>query len=168
MYQFLCYDTNDPDEFLPTLRQPLHPLFHVTPFANDSASNSRSACWKYFAVSTPCYVPCQTPPPQHTLESTYLVMVYKVEHGHDVQKDTSISRVPCSHTLHVVCELCSAVKWLASLNPVNHLAHVLVNFPLVFRHAVESHCTGSVSLEVLFMNPQRPVSQVVGVLVLQV
>ena len=105
MHRVLCYDTNSPDEFLPTLPQPLHPLFHVTPFANDSASNSRSACWKYFAVSTPCYKTRQIPSRVLTLCSTYLVVVYKVEHGHNVQKDTSISRVPRSHTLHVVCEL---------------------------------------------------------------
>jgi len=120
--------------------QSLHPLFHVTPFANDSASNSRSACWKYFAVSTPCYIVCQISPHQRTTYSPYLVVIHKVEHGHNVQEDTSISRVPRSHTLHVVCELGGAVQRLAALDPVDHLPHVLVDFSLVFCHAVESHC----------------------------
>jgi len=104
---------------------------------------------------------------QRTLCSTYLVVVHKVEHGHDVQKHAGISRVPRRHTLHIVRELCGSVQRLAALNPIDHLAHVLVDFPLVFCHAVESHCVRSISLNILLLNPEPPLQQVVGVLILQ-
>lgn len=67
-------------------------------------------------------------------------MVDEVEPGHSMDPYASISALSACNALHVLGELASAVDGLATLDLVDHLAHVHVDFPTVLGEAIEAVC----------------------------
>lgn len=67
-------------------------------------------------------------------------MVDEVEPGHGMDPYASISALSACNALHVLGELASAVDRLATLDLVDHLAHVHVDFPTVLGEAIEAVC----------------------------
>lgn len=62
----------------------------------------------------------------------------------DVGECGCVARVPVGNALHVLGHLCGAVQRLATLDLVDHLAHVLLNLAAVLARAVEAGCLVSV------------------------
>lgn len=58
-------------------------------------------------------------------------MVHEVEPGNDMNPHGGISALSACNALHVLGELAGAVDGLATLDLVDHLAHVEVDFPTV-------------------------------------
>ena len=71
---------------------------------------------------------------------TVLVVVDKVEPRHHVDPDTGVAGLTRGSALHVLGQLALAVELLATLDLVDHFAHVHVDFATVLGEAVETVC----------------------------
>jgi hypothetical protein len=67
-------------------------------------------------------------------------MVYKICPRQNVPQKRRVSAVPGRNALHIWCQIAASVERLPFLDLIHHLAHIHLDFSVVFCPAIESYC----------------------------